>query len=151
MICSIYLFFVFIPRIKDFAKIRLLVYVSFKPICNPVIWLIKLIRKCSVYCFLPIFCYVYLINRCPTKALQNQTPIIAWSRRKQSLRHLKVFGYICYSQVPKEKKHKLDETSEKCIFTGYSSQSKGYRLYSLKSNKIVISHGVLFDEKATWN
>lgn len=37
MICSIYLFFVFIPRIKDFAKIRLLVYVSFKPIYNPVI------------------------------------------------------------------------------------------------------------------
>ena len=94
---------------------------------------------------------VYLINRCPTKPLQNQTPIIAWSGRKPSLRHLKVFGCICYSQVPKEKKQKLDETSEKCIFTGYSSQSKGYRLYSLKSNKIVISHSVLFDEKATWN
>ena len=36
-------------------------------------------------------------------------------------------------------------------FYGYSSQSKGYRLYSLKSNKIVISRDVLFDEKAIWN
>lgn len=67
------------------------------------------------------------------------------------MRHLKVFGCICYSQVPKEKRYKLDETSERCIFTGYSSQSNGYRLYNLKINKIVISRDVLFDEKATWN
>ncbi|RVW16070.1 Retrovirus-related Pol polyprotein from transposon TNT 1-94 [Vitis vinifera] len=59
---------------------------------------------------------VYLLNRCPTKALLNKTPIEAWSGRKPSVRHFKVFGCLCYSQVPKERRSKLDETSEKCIF-----------------------------------
>ena len=59
---------------------------------------------------------VYLLNRCPTKALLNKTPIEAWSGRKPSVKHFKVFGCLCYSQVPKEKRSKLDETSEKCIF-----------------------------------
>ncbi|RVW55367.1 Retrovirus-related Pol polyprotein from transposon TNT 1-94 [Vitis vinifera] len=67
---------------------------------------------------------VYLLNRCPTKALLNKTPIEAWSGRKPSVRHFKVFGCLCYSQVPKERRSKLDETSEKCIFMGYSSQSR---------------------------
>ncbi|KAL6327560.1 hypothetical protein AAG906_021850 [Vitis piasezkii] len=59
---------------------------------------------------------VYLLNRCPIKALLNKTPIEAWSGRKPSVRHFKVFGCLCYSQVPKERKSMLDETSEKCIF-----------------------------------
>ena len=71
---------------------------------------------------------MYLLNRCPTKALLNKTPIEAWSERKPSVRHFKVFWCLCYSQVPEERRSKLDETSEKCIFMGYSSQSKGYRL-----------------------
>ena len=75
-----------------------------------------------------VYTAVYLMNRCPTKALENQTPFEAWSGRKPSVNHLKVFGCICYAHVPKETRNKLDETSEKCIFVGYSSQSKGYRL-----------------------
>lgn len=38
---------------------------------------------------------VYIINRCPTKALHKQTPIEAWSGTKPSVRHLKIFGSIC--------------------------------------------------------
>ncbi|RVW99105.1 putative mitochondrial protein [Vitis vinifera] len=91
------------------------------------------------------------VLECPTKALLNKTPIEAWSGRKPSVRHFKVFGCLCYSQVPKERRSKLDETSEKCIFMGYSSQSKGYRLYNLKTNKLIISRDVIFDEKAAWN
>lgn len=98
-----------------------------------------------------VYTAVYLINRCPTKAVWNQTPIEAWSGRKPSVRHLKIFGSVCYAQIPKEKRRKLDETSEKCIFMGYSSQSKGYRLFSLKSNKVITSRDVLFDEGAIWN
>ena len=98
-----------------------------------------------------VYTAVYLVNRSLTKAVWNQTPIEAWSGRKPSVKHLKVFGSVCYAQIPKEKRYKLDEVSEKCIFVGYSSQSKGYRLYSLKTNKIIISRDVLFDESATYN
>ncbi|CAJ2643956.1 unnamed protein product [Trifolium pratense] len=48
-------------------------------------------------------------------------------------------------------KTKLEETSEKCVFIGYSSMSKGYRLYNMKTNKMIISRDVVFDENASWN
>lgn len=44
-----------------------------------------------------------------------------------------------YAQIPKEKRQKLDEIREKCIFIGYSSMSKGFKLYKLKKNKTIIS------------
>ena len=49
------------------------------------------------------------------------------------------------------KRHKLEEKTEKGIFFGYSTQSKGYRIYSLKTEKLIISRDVEFDESATWN
>ena len=58
-----------------------------------------------------------------------------------SMNHLKVFGCVCYAQVPKENRSKVEETSEECIFIGYSSMSKGYKLYNLKTMKVIISHG----------
>ena len=64
---------------------------------------------------------VYLLNTSPTKALLNKTLIEAWNGRKPFVKHFKVFGCLCYSQVPKERRSKLDEASEKCIFMGCSS------------------------------
>ncbi|GJS62129.1 retrovirus-related pol polyprotein from transposon TNT 1-94, partial [Tanacetum coccineum] len=98
-----------------------------------------------------VYTAIYLLNRSPTKALDNKTPLEAWNRRKPSVRHLKVFGCVCYSQIPKQKRYKLDETSEKCIFVGYSSKLKAYRLYSLKTKNVIVSRDVIFDENSSWN
>ncbi|KAL5731634.1 hypothetical protein ACHQM5_004343 [Ranunculus cassubicifolius] len=98
-----------------------------------------------------VYTSVYLLNRCPTKAVQNKTPIEAWSNQKPSARHLRVFGCICYVRIPKEKRHKLEEKTEKGIFLGYSTQSKGYRVYNLRTKKLIISRDVEFDEAASWN
>ncbi|KAL0339170.1 UNVERIFIED_CONTAM: Retrovirus-related Pol polyprotein from transposon TNT 1-94 [Sesamum angustifolium] len=73
------------------------------------------------------------------KAVQNMTPIEAWSGKKPSAKHLRVFGSICYVHIPTEKRHKLEEKTEKGIFLGYSTQSKGYRIYNLKTKKLIIS------------
>ncbi|CAA0832646.1 Uncharacterized mitochondrial protein AtMg00710, partial [Striga hermonthica] len=67
-----------------------------------------------------IYTTVYLLNRCPTKVVQNKTPIEAWSGQKPSAQHLRVFGSICYVHIPKKKRHKLEEKSEKGIFLGYA-------------------------------
>ena len=98
-----------------------------------------------------VYTVVYLLNRCPTKSLQDKTPIEAWSKRKPSAKHLKVFGSICYVHIPTAKRHKLEVKSEIGIFVGYSSQSKGYRVYNPKTKKIMISRDVKFDESASWN
>ncbi|KAL0325748.1 UNVERIFIED_CONTAM: Retrovirus-related Pol polyprotein from transposon TNT 1-94 [Sesamum radiatum] len=50
-----------------------------------------------------VYTAVYLLNRCPTKAVQNMTPIEAWSGKKPSAKHLRVFGSICYVHIPKRK------------------------------------------------
>ena len=41
--------------------------------------------------------------------------------------------------------------SQKCVFLGYSDVTKGYRLLDVKTNKLVVSRDVIFDEKTTWN
>ena len=43
---------------------------------------------------------VYILNRCPTKTVQEMTPEEAWSGRRPSIRHLRVFGCIAYAHVP---------------------------------------------------
>lgn len=57
---------------------------------------------------------------CPTKAIQNEMPIEAWSGEKPSVSHLRDFGCICYALVPNERRTKFDDKNEKCIFIGYS-------------------------------
>ncbi|GKE39836.1 retrovirus-related pol polyprotein from transposon TNT 1-94 [Tanacetum coccineum] len=34
---------------------------------------------------------------------------------------------------------------------GYSSKSKAYRLYSLKTKNVIVSRDVIFDENSSWN
>lgn len=46
---------------------------------------------------------------------------------------------------------KLKETSEECVLVGCTSMPKDYRLYNLKTKKIIISRDMVFDEKATCN
>lgn len=98
-----------------------------------------------------VYTAVYIMNRCPTKAVQDKTPIEAWSGKKPSAKHLRVFGSICYIHVPKEKRHKLEDKTERGIFLGYSTQSKGYRIYNLPAKKLIISRDVEIDESASWN
>ncbi|KAL0311966.1 UNVERIFIED_CONTAM: Copia protein [Sesamum radiatum] len=98
-----------------------------------------------------VYTAVYLLNRCLTKAVQKMTPTEAWSGKKPSAKHLRVFGSICYVHIPTEKRHKLEEKTEKGIFFDYNTQSKGYRIYNLKTKKLIISRDVEFDEDAMWN
>jgi len=37
--------------------------------------------------------------------------------------------------------------SQKCIFLDYSDVTKDYRLVDVKTNKLVVSRDVIFDEK----
>lgn len=46
--------------------------------------------------------------------------------------------------VPKQKRKKWDAKSEECVLTGFDEETKGYRLYNLKSKTITISREVNF-------
>ncbi|CAL8165494.1 unnamed protein product [Prunus armeniaca] len=94
---------------------------------------------------------VYVLNRCPTKALEKKTPFEAYSGRKPGIKHLRVFGSLCYAQIPEQQRQKLDQTSTRCVFLGYGNCEKGYRLYNLESGKVIISRDVIFNEEGSWD
>ena len=94
-----------------------------------------------------VACAVYLSNRSPTRSVWGKTPQEAWSGRKPGISHLRVFGSIAHVHVPDERRTKLDDKSEKFIFIGYDTNSKGYKLYNPKNGKTVINRDVTFNEE----
>ena len=99
-----------------------------------------------------VACAIYLLNRTSSK-LQDQTPQEVWSGHKASMAHLKVFSSITYSHIPHERRKKLDDNSEKCIFVGYSERSKAYKLYNPITKMHVIRIDIKFNEEeaGNWN
>ena len=83
--------------------------------------------------------------------LEKKTPFEVWVGYKPSVLNLKVFGCICYTHIPEAKRDKLDKKAEAGIFIGYSSITKGYRIYQPVAKKITVSRDVRFDESAVWN
>ena len=89
----------------------------------------------------------YLKNRCPTRAIDEMTPYEVWNGVKPKVEHLRVFGCDAYAHIPKDERGKFDAKARKCIFMGYSRETKGYRLYDPIRQKILHSRDVRFNEE----
>lgn len=79
------------------------------------------------------------------------TPFEAYSGRKPGIADLKIFDSLCYVHIPSSLKLKLESNSRKCIFVGYGTSEKGYRLFDPDTGKIILSKDVTFDKNACWN
>lgn len=90
---------------------------------------------------------IHILNRSPTFAVQNMTPEEAWSGRRPAVDYFKIFGCIAYAHIPDEKRKKLDDKGEKCVFLGVSEASKAYKLFNPLTKKIVTSRDVVFDDR----
>jgi hypothetical protein len=90
----------------------------------------------------------YLINKLSSAILSFKSPLNILYERKISLVHLRVFG--CTSFVHKNRIDKLDFTSIKIFFLGYSTQKKGYKCYDPKEKKLYISRHVIFFENESF-
>ncbi|GJQ91765.1 retrovirus-related pol polyprotein from transposon TNT 1-94 [Tanacetum coccineum] len=66
--------------------------------------------------------------------------------RKPSIKHLHIFGCICYITRDGENLDKMKEKGDPCVMVGYSTQSKGYRVYNKRTHLIVESIHIKFDE-----
>lgn len=98
-----------------------------------------------------VACAVYLLNMCPVKSVHGKTSEEAWSGKRPNLSHLKVFSCVAYAYIPDQLRKKLDDKAEKCIFIGYSEETKAYKLYNSDTQTMIISRDVNFDEKGTWD
>jgi hypothetical protein len=72
-----------------------------------------------------------MLNRCPTKSMDDMTSFEAWHGKKPVMHHLKTFGYIMYIQNAAPHLNKLEDRNRQMIFVGYESGSKAYRSYDL--------------------
>ncbi|KAI5327439.1 hypothetical protein L3X38_026835 [Prunus dulcis] len=94
---------------------------------------------------------MYLQNRCYTTSVTDKTPFEASTGRKPGVKHLRVFGSICYSHIPSNLRQMFDDKASKRIFMGYGSCENGYRIYNLQTEKIILSRTVVFYENKSWN
>ncbi|XP_015159114.1 uncharacterized protein [Solanum tuberosum] len=72
------------------------------------------------------------------------------ANQKLQLIHTDVCGPMKTDSLSETKRNKLDNKAHKSIFMGYSS-SKGYMIFCLKSEKLILSREVKFDEAAGWD
>ncbi|GJQ89537.1 retrovirus-related pol polyprotein from transposon TNT 1-94 [Tanacetum coccineum] len=66
--------------------------------------------------------------------------------RKPLIRHLYIFGYTCYLTRDGENLDKMKEKGDPCILVGYSTQSKGYRVYNKRTLLAFESIHIKFNE-----
>ncbi|KAH0632884.1 hypothetical protein KY284_035670 [Solanum tuberosum] len=75
----------------------------------------------------------------------------AWSGQQPDVQHLRVFRCIAFAHVPDQKRTKLDDKANKCVFMGVSRESKDYKLYNPISKMVIINRDVVFDEDNFWS
>nr|GEY18320.1 hypothetical protein [Tanacetum cinerariifolium] len=87
----------------------------------------------------------YTQNRSIIIPTHDKTPYHIINDRKPSIKHLHIFGCICYITKDGKNLDKMKEKKDQCILVGYSTQSKGYRVYNKRTRMIVESIYIRFD------
>lgn len=59
---------------------------------------------------------------------------------------MKTFGCLCYANTSPKQCHKFQDRAKACVFLGYPTGCKGYKLLDLQSNSIFVSRNVVFYE-----
>ncbi|GJU43859.1 retrovirus-related pol polyprotein from transposon TNT 1-94 [Tanacetum coccineum] len=93
---------------------------------------------------LHIRCYTQ--NRSIIISTHGKTTYHIINDRKPSIKHLHIFGCICYITRDGENLDKMKEKGDPCVMVGYSTQSKGYHVYNKRTRLIVESIHIKFDE-----
>ena len=89
----------------------------------------------------------FLINRMPSIMLVNNVPYtILFPNKALFPVKPKVCGSTSYVRDVRPSITKSDPKALKCVFLGYSHLQKGYRRYSTKLEKYLVSTNVAFSE-----
>jgi hypothetical protein len=89
---------------------------------------------------------VHLINRLPSRVIQNETPFQRLFSSDPDYTSLRVFGCACWPNLRPYNTRKLAFRSTQCVFLGYSPLHKGYKCLEIKTGRVYISRDVIFDE-----
>nr|GEY78743.1 hypothetical protein [Tanacetum cinerariifolium] len=101
----------------------------------------------------PLFFWVKAIatvcftqNRSLVIPRHEKTPFHIINDRKPSVNFFYIFGSLCYIVRDGENLDKMKEKCDACIFVGYSTHSRAYRVFNKRTRVIVETIHVKFDE-----
>ncbi|KAK1435086.1 hypothetical protein QVD17_00846 [Tagetes erecta] len=89
----------------------------------------------------------YIINRLPSRVINNKTPYELIWNQKPEYDHMKVFGCLAYYKNMNTKGDKFEERGRPGIFMGYLHGTKGYKVYDIESKNMIVSRDVFFCEE----
>jgi len=89
---------------------------------------------------------VFLINRLPSKVIQNQTPYERLYGHAPDYTFLRTFGCAVWPNMRPYNSKKLQFRSKRCVFLGYSHMHKGFKCLDPTEGRVYISRDVVFDE-----
>nr|GFC13581.1 hypothetical protein [Tanacetum cinerariifolium] len=85
-------------------------------------------------------------NRSLVIPRHEKTPYHIINDHKPSVKFFHIFGSVCYIVRDGENLEKINEKGDECIFVGYSTQSRAYRMFNKRTRVIMESIHVNFDE-----
>ena len=79
----------------------------------------------------------YIANCIYIRPILKKTPYELWTGRKPNISYFHTFGCKCFIlNNGKDDLGKFDPKSDKAIFLGYSSSSKVYRVYNVRTSVV---------------
>ncbi|GJV20877.1 retrovirus-related pol polyprotein from transposon TNT 1-94 [Tanacetum coccineum] len=88
----------------------------------------------------------YTQNRSIIHRRYNKTPYELMQDKKPDLSFFHVFGALCYPTNDNDDPGKLDAKDDIGIFVGYAPAKKAFRIYNKRTQKIIETVHVTFDE-----
>nr|GEX27968.1 uncharacterized mitochondrial protein AtMg00810-like [Tanacetum cinerariifolium] len=88
----------------------------------------------------------YTQNRSLISLRYNKTPYEIIQDKKLDLSFFHVFGSLCYPTIDNDDLGKLNAKDDIGIFVGYVSAKKAFRIYNKRTQKIIQTIHVTFDE-----
>jgi hypothetical protein len=90
-----------------------------------------------------VACYLKNLTPVDTGA---KSPEELWTGRSPDLGHLRIFGCVAFVYIPTAKREKLEKTSFKGVFVGYSQTARQYRILNPLDMTVKRYSSVEFDE-----
>ena len=77
----------------------------------------------------------------------KQTPYELWREKKPIVKYFQIFGSDCYILCDRENLEKFDAKSDNRYFLGYSSTSRAYSMYNLRTKTVMESSNVVINDE----
>nr|GEU85701.1 hypothetical protein [Tanacetum cinerariifolium] len=132
--------------------------VACTPLLNDVVerrnrTLVKAARTMLIFSEAPLFLWAeeiniayYTLNRSIIRSRYNKTPYELMHDKKPDLSFFHVFGALCYLTNDNDDMGKLDAKVDIGIFVGYAPAKKAFRIYNKRTQKLIETIHVTFDE-----